>query len=140
MVFADTSALYALLSKSDSSHEPAVARARDLEREMTQLWSGVHVLQELWLLLDGRVGRERADLELGRTMGALTSVRAVEQTDLEEALVLGRTWSDQDFSLADRISFVQMMRTDTAAVWTYDSDFTIFRFGPNRTKAFTVIS
>jgi predicted nucleic acid-binding protein len=52
---------------------------------------------------------------------------------------MGSAYHDQDFSIADRTSFAIMRRLGIERVASLDNDFAIFRFGPGRRGAFTVI-
>ena len=55
-IFADTSALYALLDRSDRIHRAAVAAFDALDRETAQLVSSSYVLLETVSLVQARLG------------------------------------------------------------------------------------
>ena len=59
--------------------------------------------------------------------------------DLDAARQIGATYRDQGFSIVDRTSFAVMRRLGIERAASLDDDFAIFRFGPNRRHAFTVI-
>lgn len=59
--------------------------------------------------------------------------------DVVRALAIASQYADQDFSLADRISFVMLERLGRNRVWTYDRDFAVYRYGPDHGSAFTVV-
>ncbi|MBM3810263.1 MAG: hypothetical protein FJW20_01385 [Acidimicrobiia bacterium] len=59
--------------------------------------------------------------------------------DLEAAWQIGQSYKDQDFSIVDRTSFAVMRRLGLERVASFDDDFAIFRYGPNRRRAFTVV-
>jgi predicted nucleic acid-binding protein len=46
--------------------------------------------------------------------------------------------AEQDFSIVDRTCFAVMRRPGIERAASFD-DFAIFRFGPNRRRAFTII-
>jgi predicted nucleic acid-binding protein len=59
--------------------------------------------------------------------------------DLETAWQIGADYPDQDFSIVDRTSFAVMCRLGIERAASLDDDFAIFRFGPNRRRAFTIL-
>lgn len=74
--------------------------------------------------------------------GLRSGVAAIEPVgvaDLETAWQIGVSYRDQDFSIVDRTSFAVMRRLGIERVASLDDDFAIFRFGPNRRRAFTVV-
>jgi len=58
---------------------------------------------------------------------------------LEAAWQIGVSYRDQDFSIVDRTSFAVMRRLGIECAASLDDDFAIFRFGPNRRRAFTIL-
>jgi predicted nucleic acid-binding protein len=68
----------------------------------------------------------------------VATVEIVGAADLESAWNIGDAFPDQDFSLVNRTSFAVMQRLGVHRVVTFDDDFTIFRFGPRRERAFEV--
>jgi predicted nucleic acid-binding protein len=50
-----------------------------------------------------------------------------------------KSYGDQDFSIVDRTSFAVMRRLGIERAASLDDHFAIFRFGPNRRRAFTVV-
>jgi predicted nucleic acid-binding protein len=74
--------------------------------------------------------------------GLRSGVAAVETAgpaDLDTAWGIGKAYRDQDFSIVDRTSFAVMRRLGMERAASLDDDFAIFRFGPNRRRAFTVV-
>ena len=59
--------------------------------------------------------------------------------DLEVAAAIGEAFEDQDFPLSDRTSWAVMERLGIHGAVTLDRDFRIYRFGPGRRRAFTVV-
>jgi len=73
------------------------------------------------------------------TTDGVAAVEAVSAADLEAAWGIGVTYRDQDFSIVDRTSFAVMRRLGIERAASLDNHFAIFRFGPNRRRAFTII-
>jgi len=76
---------------------------------------------------------------LGRPAVRRRHRRDVSAADLDSAWEIGRSYRDQDFSLVDRTSFAVMRRLGIDRVASLDDDFAIFRFGPGRRLAFTLV-
>jgi len=70
--------------------------------------------------------------------GAAT-IEIVGAADMESAWQIGMSWRAHDFSIVDRTSFAVMLRLGIERAASLDSDFAIFRFGPGRRRAFTVV-
>src|SRR5208283_3135007 len=98
-----------------------------------------HVLIETWALLHHHVHRRAAERfwEVMRT--GVAAVEIVGAADLESAWQIGIAWRDQDFSIVDRTSFAVMRRLGIERAASFDSDFAVFRFGPGRRRAFTIV-
>ncbi len=133
--FADTSALYALLSRDDRCHADAVRAAQRVRDQHETLWTIDAVLVELWRLLRGAAGGDEAD----RLIQALTArgldVQPCAREDYARAWQLAATWSDQHFSLTDRLCFAAIERSRSFRAWSYDRDFAVIRLGPRRERA-----
>lgn len=134
-LFVDSSAFYAAADRGDRSHASAKAVLAAGEPLVTT----DHVLVECWTLLRWRNSRAEADRFWGAVRGGAASVEPVGEADLEAAWHIGRDFSDQDFSIADRTSFAVMERLGITRAATFDRDFAIYRFGPNRSRAFEVV-
>jgi len=63
----------------------------------------------------------------------------VGAADLEAAWQIGASYRDQDFSIVDRTSFAVMRRLGIERAASFDDHFAVFRFGPNRRRAFTIV-
>ena len=134
-LFVDTSIWYAAADKSDSSN----SRAKTILASGEPLVTTDHVLAETWTLLRHRLGRRAAERFWEALRGGVASVEIVGAADLEAAWAIGTAFRDQDFSLVDRTSFATMRRLGIDRAASLDNDFAIFRFGPNRRRAFVVI-
>lgn len=134
-VFVDTSAWFATVNVKDRHHQ----RASELVRMQLPLVTSTFVLVETWLLLHSRIAFAVAD---GFTEYIRAGAAQLEQTtmgDLQHAQQIARAFPDQSFSLVDRTSFAMMERLRISRVITFDDDFSIFRFGADRRRAFEVL-
>jgi predicted nucleic acid-binding protein len=134
-LFVDTSVWYAAADSSDASN----ARAKLLLAAGEPLVTSDHVLVESWTLLRHRIHRKAADRFWEGLRSGVASVEPVGAADLEAAWQIGVSYGDQDFSIADRTSFAVMRRLGIDRAASFDVGFAIFRFGPHRRHAFTIL-
>ena len=134
-LFVDTSIWYAAADSSDSSN----ARAKTVLSAGEPLVTSDHVLVETWTLLRYRLGRRAAERFWEGLRGGIARLETVGTADVEAAWQIGTSFRDQDFSLVDRTSFAMMSRLGIERAASLDDDFAIFRFGPNRRHAFTIV-
>ena len=114
-------------------------RAKEVLRADDDLVTTDHVLIETWTLLRYRINRSAAERFWKGIREGVAIVEPVGTADLEAAWHIGQSYRDQDFSIVDRTSFAVMRRLGLDRVASLDADFAIFRFGPNRKRAFTVV-
>lgn len=131
----DTSAWYAAADSGDRSNDRATSILSSGERLVTT----DHVLIETWILLRHRLGYQAAELFSEGLRRGAADMEFVTAGDLEVAGSIGERFSDQDFSIVDRTSFAVMQRLGLRRVVTLDDDFAVFRYGPNRSRAFEVV-
>jgi predicted nucleic acid-binding protein len=98
-----------------------------------------HVLIETWTLIRHRIGRRAAERLWQGLRDGVAIIETVGTADLEAAWQIGVAYRDQDFSIVDRTSFAVMRRLGIERAASLDDDFAIFRFGPSRRRAFTVV-
>src|SRR3984893_13271651 len=134
-LFVDTSIWYAAADSSDAS----TARARAIRPAGEPMVTTDHVLVETWTLLRYRIRRQVAERFWEGLRRGVAVVEPVNAADLESAWQIGVLFRDQDFSIVDRTSFAVMRRLGIDRAASFDDDFAIFRFGPNRRPAFTVV-
>jgi predicted nucleic acid-binding protein len=134
-LFVDTSVWYAAADSTDAGN----SRAKAILAADEPLVTSDHVLVETWTLLRWRIRRQAAERFWDGLRSGVASVEPVGVADLETAWQIGISYRDQDFSLVDRTSFAVMRRLGIDRVASFDDDFAIFRFGPNRRRAFTVL-
>jgi predicted nucleic acid-binding protein len=134
-LFVDTSIWYAAADRSDVSN----AGAKAVLSRGEALFTTDHVVIETWTLIRHRLGRRPAErFWEGIRLGAAT-VESVGAADMDSAWEIGKFYRDQDFSIVDRTSFAVMRRLGIERAASLDDHFAIFRFGPNRRLAFTVV-
>ena len=134
-LFVDTSIWYAAADSSDIDNRSAKAALLGGEALVTT----DHVLIESWSLIHHRIGGRAAERFWELIRDGVASVEIVGAADLDAAWRIGEEFPDQDFSIVDRTSFAVMRRLGIGRVASLDSDFAIFRFGPGKRRAFTVI-
>jgi predicted nucleic acid-binding protein len=134
-LFVDTSVWYAAADKSD----PSNARAKTLLGRGEQLVTTDHVLVESWALIRTKLGRAAAERFWEALRSGVATIENAGAADLDAAWEIGRAFRDQDFSIVDRTSFAVMQRLGIERAASLDSDFAIYRFGPGRKRAFTVL-
>lgn len=136
-VFVDASAWYAAADIDDAGHQRA---ARRLEQFAGSLLTSDHVLVETWFLAARRLGTDTAEeLVNGIRMG-IARIEPAIVADLEAAARMGEDFADQGFSIVDRTSWSIMQRLGVHEAVSLDADFSIFRFGRDSRRAFTVHS
>ena len=134
-VFVDTSVWYAAADSGDASN----ARAKVILAGNELLVTSDHVLIETWTLLHHRIHRRAAERFWEGLRGGVATIEPVGAADLEAAWQMGISWRDQDFSVVARTSFAVMRRLGIDRAASFDDHFAVFRFGPNRRRAFTVL-
>lgn len=134
-LFVDTSAWYAAADAHDRSN----ARACEILSSGERLVTSDHVLVETWLLLRHRLHRKAAEQFWAGLRAGVATIEPVLEIDLDVAWDIGLAFPDQDFSLVDRTCFAVMLRLGLRRVTSFDDDFTVFRFGRNRSQALEVL-
>jgi predicted nucleic acid-binding protein len=134
-LFVDTSAWYAAADRGDRRN----ARAKRILSADEPLVTTDHVLVETWFLLTHRLGQNAGDRFWGRLRAGVATVEPVTDADLESAWTIGTLFEDQGFSIVDRTSFAVMQRLGIHRAASFDSDFSVYRFGPGKRHAFTVL-
>jgi predicted nucleic acid-binding protein len=134
-VFVDSSVWFAAVFAKDAGH----ARAISILDEAPALLTTDHIIVETWLLLKNRFNQAAAEEYCQRMMGGWCRIEAATYEDLQAAETIRSAFLDQKFSLVDRTSFVVMERPGLARVASFDNDFSIYRYGTDRDRAFEVL-
>jgi predicted nucleic acid-binding protein len=135
-LFVDSSIWYAAADSSDRDS----SRAKLVLSSGEPLVTSDHILVETWTLLHHRLRQSAAERFWEGLRSGIAVIETVGPADLEVAWQIGLAWKDQDFSIVDRTSFAVMRRLGINRVASLDQHFAVFRFGPKRREAFTVVS
>jgi predicted nucleic acid-binding protein len=136
-VFVDTSAFYSLADRNDTAHAHAARIAERLRGD--DLVTTDLVLAESWLLTRSRLGRGAALRMWQAIRGGAARVETIRSDDLDRAWQIAGEFRDQDFSLIDCASFALIERLGIRHAFSFDRDFTVFRFGPRRRGTLQVV-
>ena len=131
----DTSIWYAAADTGD----PSNARAKAILKSGEQLVTTDHVLVEVWTLLQYRIRGDAAARFWDGMRNGVAAIEPVGMADLEAAWQVGLSFGTQDFSIVDRTSFAVMRRLGIERVASLEDRFAVFRFGPKRRQALTII-
>jgi uncharacterized protein len=136
-VFLDSGVFFAAAHAGDASHERALRLLQTIGSE--DAITSDHVVVECWNLLNRKLGRHVAMRFWRGLRYAPLRIEFVAAADLERAEAIAGSWLDQTFSIVDCTSFALMERTGCSRVASFDSDFAVYRFGPDATRAFEVL-
>lgn len=135
-VFVDTSAWFAASNTKDRHHR----RASELLAADSEFVTSTFVVVETWLLLQSRLGFQIAEGFVGLVREGAATLEQSTVEDIRQAQQIAARFQDQRFSLVDRTSFVMMERLGITQAIAFDADFLIYRYGPNRDRAFEVLT
>ncbi len=134
-VFIDTSAWFAAANRKDRDHAATAALLRSqTDRVITDF-----VLVETWLLIKNRMDFKTANMFWAGIQTGVARLEEVDSADVSNAWNVGQKFTVQNFSIVDLTSFIVMERLGLTRVITLDSDFAVYRYGPNRGRAFEVL-
>jgi uncharacterized protein len=136
VIFVDSSIWFAAVRKHDSGS----ARAKSVLKSGPPLYTRDCVLVETWLLLRSRLGKRVADQFWSGMRTGIATIEQILPADLEKAWAIGAAFPDQDFSITDLTSFAPTERLGMTIAASLDSDFSIYRYGPNRRRSFEVLN
>ncbi|WP_419838393.1 type II toxin-antitoxin system VapC family toxin [Candidatus Poriferisodalis sp.] len=134
--FVDTSVWYAAVNKSDADRD--IARSILSEHESSLVTSD-HVLVELWNLANVRIHHLAANQAVSAIHASRTRIECTTDHDLQAAESIRLKFEDQGFSLTDRTSWALMERLGISEALSLDVDFRVYRYGPERRRAFRVL-
>lgn len=136
-VFIDTGLLLAAARPADRLHD----RARTLLAAAASEgpFTTDHVAIEAWSILRKRGGYPAAMRFLRALRETPLAIEAVTRADFERAQSIAQSWADQEFDLVDCTSFAVMERAGCRRAATFDRDFSVYRFGADRNKAFEIL-
>lgn len=122
MIFADTSALFALFSPNDEWHDSAV---NWFKSNRTKLILTDYIVDELLTLAISRGNKEFA-LKISKGLRNLASVEKVTEEDFYSAWKIFDAFQDKNWSLTDCTSYVFMERYDIKKAFAFDLHFDQF--------------
>ncbi len=134
-LFVDTSIWLAAADAREAPNRRAIAVLSQKEPLVTT----DHVLIESWTLIHHRLGANAAEKFWDGLRRGVALIEPVGPADLEAAWQIGIDWRDQDFSIVDRTCFAVMNRLGIERVASLDGHFSVYRYGPRRRHAFTVV-
>ncbi len=134
-VFVDSSFWFASVVARDRNN----ARAKAVLEGQREHVTTDHVAVETWLLLHSRYHRHGAERFWERIRQGSVHIEIVTAADMEAAWAIGEAFPHQEFSIVDRTSFVVMERLGITRAASFDDDFSIYRYGSNRDRAFEVL-
>jgi predicted nucleic acid-binding protein len=121
-VFADTSALYAVLDADDANHPAAAAQWRRLLQGHLPLSTTSYVLVETAALVQHRLGLEALSV-LDQDIVPILHVEWVGQALHAAAMSSVLTVRRRDLSLVDCVSFAAMRERGLSTVFAFDAHF-----------------
>jgi len=123
-VFVDAGAWIAVINQRDEYHAEAVAFYERLLREKRPLVTTNLVVAEAYAMIRRYSGYQPAIgfLNSIRQSSRLTKIYSDAALEAEGEKTL-RRYADQDFSLADAVSFVVMRQRGITEVFAFDSHF-----------------
>jgi predicted nucleic acid-binding protein len=124
-VLADTSAIYALLDKSDGNHARSVALLKKMRLGGQMPLLTNFVVAETYGLLVSRLGSSIARRWLFGNRWPIERVTPEDETAAHDIL---REYEDKDFSHVDATSFSVMKRLKMSRVLAFDRHFTQYGF------------
>jgi predicted nucleic acid-binding protein len=128
-VFVDAAAWVAIVDRADTRHQAAVACHERLLNERRPLVTSNLVIAEAHALIL-RYGGYRVAMSFlasVRPSQRLVKVYADEALEVDAESILAR-YADQDFSLADAVSFAVMRQRGIEEAFTFDSHFSTAGF------------
>lgn len=121
-VFADTSALYAVLDADDEFHARASASLTSLLSDDATLVTTNYVLVETFALVQARLGMDAVRALSDQLLPAVRTV-AVTEEDHRGAVQALLAADRRHLSLVDCASFLVMRRLGLRSAFTFDDDF-----------------
>lgn len=99
-----------------------------------------HVVLETWSILKRRLSHSHANKFWFALRYLPLKIEIVGIADLERAQAIAESWADQQFDFVDCTSFAVTERLGCERVASFDHDFAVYRFGPDRKRAFEILS
>lgn len=121
-VFVDTSALYALINRSDIDHGRAIDCLSSLSDGNTSLITSNFILSETYTLILYKIGRTTA-LRVINGIRESYEIERISLKDEENAWQIITDFDDKNFSYVDATTFAIMTRLGLGEVFSFDDHF-----------------
>lgn len=127
-LFVDSSAVIALVNRSDHQHDAARRIETRLRAEHWSLFTTNFVRAETHAFLLNRLGRGIALQTIQRMSSSAFTLLRVEEQDEERALDILTRYRDKTFSFTDATSFAVMERLAFNTYFSFDRHFIQYGF------------
>lgn len=124
-VLVDTSAVFALLDRSDTNHAVARETLEGLKKQRTKPLLTNFIVAESHALLLSRLGAEIARRWL---MSNVWPIERVSEEDESKATAIIGRYADKTFSYTDATSFAVMERLGLKTAFAFDPHFRHYGF------------
>jgi predicted nucleic acid-binding protein len=131
----DTGAWYAIADASDHYHARASRFYSDQAGRTPFVTTDV-IVAETMALLTAHLDRAAALAFWGTLRHVRIPLLTLEPADVEAAWHIAQAFPDQSFSFVDCTTFALMERLGIHEAFSFDAHFLVYRFGPNRRRAF----
>lgn len=136
-IFVDTGVLLAGAVRREARHAEATALLDRVGDDAA--FTTDHVVVEAWNLSRRRYGWPAAMRLWGALRHVALRIESVTLADLERGQTIGDAWKEHEFDIVDCTSFAAMERLGCKRAATFDADFAIYRYGPDRRFAFEIV-
>jgi len=128
-IFVDTGAWFAIANKNDQFHRKASDQLKRFVDDRTILITTNLVVHETAMLLSRKLSKEAASRFL-QTVYNDDDVEVIHCNEAmeKEAYGIFHHYAEQDFSIADCVSFVMMKELGVRRVFSFDKHFKTMRF------------
>lgn len=124
-IMVDTSAIYALLDRSDSFHEEAKNGFLKISQDNVRIIVTNFIIAECHAIISGRLGYELARNWLKNLCWPWERVSEVDEKKAKEIIL---TYTDKSFSYTDATTFAVMERLGITRVLAFDRHFIQYGF------------
>lgn len=122
MIFADTSALFALFNPNDEFHNTAKGW---FQENRPKLVLTDYIVDELLALAISR-GDKKFALTISKQVRVLAGIKKITEEDFNKAWAIFDSYQDKNWSLTDCTSYVFMNRTGIKKAFAIDPHFDQF--------------
>jgi predicted nucleic acid-binding protein len=122
-IMVDTSAIYALIDRSDEWHKKAITLCKKLSTQNVDLILTNFILAETHALILSRVGHQLAREWVKNLIWKIERVKEEDEKRAKEIIV---AYQDKSFSYTDATTFAVMERLKLDVVLAFDNHFTQF--------------